>query len=123
VDRERILQVFSNLVGNALKFTPEGGSIRVRIAKGDDHVLISVADTGSGIPDEYVPHLFERYWKGKRDGRTGTGLGLYIAKGIVEAHNGRIWLESRLGVGTTFYFTLPLTTDEQRLTPAEATAL
>ncbi|MCK6586088.1 MAG: GAF domain-containing protein [Polyangiaceae bacterium] len=123
VDRERILQVLSNLVGNALKFTPEGGSIRVRVAQADDHVLISVADTGSGIPDEYVPHLFERYWKGKRDGRTGTGLGLYIAKGIVEAHNGRIWLESRLGVGTTFYFTLPLTTDEQRMTPSEAAAL
>jgi PAS domain S-box-containing protein len=122
VDRERILQVLSNLVGNALKFTPEHGSIRVRVMKGDDHVMLSVADTGSGIPEEYVPHLFERYWKGKRDGRTGTGLGLYIAKGIVEAHNGRIWLESRLGVGTTFYFTLPLVTDEQRLTPAEMVA-
>src|SRR6185503_5323871 len=95
-DRERILQVLSNLVGNAIKFTPENGTIAVRAEPAEGHVLVSVADTGPGIPDEYVPHIFERYWKGKRQGRTGTGLGLYIAKGIVDAHGGRIWLESKV---------------------------
>jgi PAS domain S-box-containing protein len=120
-DRERILQVFSNLVGNAIKFTPEGGAIVVRVVPGDgNHVLLSIADTGAGIPDEHAPYIFERYWKGKRDGRGGTGLGLYIAKGIVEAHGGRIWLESKIGAGTTFFFTLPFGTDEQRTTPPDA---
>jgi PAS domain S-box-containing protein len=107
-DRERILQVLSNLVGNALKFTPEKGSITVRVAEEDGQALVSVSDTGSGIPDDYVPHIFERYWRGKRDGHGGTGLGLYICKGIVEAHGGRIWLESKIGSGSTFFFTLPL---------------
>jgi signal transduction histidine kinase len=96
----------------------------VRVARGDGHVLLSVADTGAGIPDEHVPYLFERYWKGKRDGRGGTGLGLYIAKGIVEAHGGRIWLESKVGVGTTFFLTLPLVlvAEESRATPIEVAA-
>ena len=112
-DRERILQVLGNLVGNAIKFTPNGGTITVHAEPAEGHVLVSVADTGPGIPDEYVPHIFERYWKGKREGRSGTGLGLYIAKGIVDAHGGRIWLESKVGVGSTFFFTIPIGAREQ----------
>lgn len=110
-DRERVMQVLGNLIGNAIKFTPEGGSITVRVGQSDGSAIVAVSDTGTGIPDDYVPHIFERYWRGKRDAHAGTGLGLYIAKGIVEAHGGRIWLESKVGVGTTFFFTLPFLRD------------
>ena len=107
-DRGRIAQVFSNLVGNALKFTPKGGRIDLqgRVAGGE--VTFSVADTGSGIPAEDVPRLFDRFWQAQRARRAGAGLGLYIAKGIVEAHGGRLWVESTLGQGTTFFFALPI---------------
>ena len=73
-----------------------------------DDVLISVKDTGPGIPETQLPRVFERFWKGEETPREGRGLGLYIAKGIVEAHGGTIWVESRVGVGSTFFFTLPL---------------
>ena len=105
-DRFRILQVLSNLVGNAIKFTPEGGTVRVAARARGDEVCFSVADTGLGISDEYLPHIFEPYWKGGASSK-GTGLGLYIAKGIVEGHRGKIWVESKVGGGTTFFFTLP----------------
>ena len=106
-DEERILQVLSNLLGNAVKFTREGGAICVRAEPVDSFVRVSVSDTGPGISMEQMPHLFDRYWQAKKDGRLGIGLGLSIAKGIVEAHGGRIWAESTLGKGTTFHFTLP----------------
>jgi PAS domain S-box-containing protein len=105
-DKERVVQVLSNLIGNAIKFTREGGSIVVAARSDDGRVCFSVADTGQGISHEQMPHLFDRYWQAKRDGRLGIGLGLSIAKGIVEAHGGRIWAESTLGKGTTFFFTL-----------------
>jgi phosphoserine phosphatase RsbU/P len=105
-DRERILQVLSNLVGNAVKFT-ERGSITLRARPHGDEVLFSVSDTGVGIAAEQVPHIFDRYFQGKQDRRQGVGLGLSIAKGIVEAHGGRVWVESAPGAGTTFFFTLP----------------
>jgi PAS domain S-box-containing protein len=105
-DRERILQVLSNLVGNALKFT-ERGSIALRARAHDDEVLFEVADTGAGIDAEHLPHIFDRYFQGKQGRRQGVGLGLSIAKGIVEAHGGRVWVQSAPGVGTTFFFTLP----------------
>ena len=103
-DRGRILQVLSNLIGNAIKFTPEGGSVTVS-ARGDDgSVRFTVADTGSGIPQEHLPRIFDRFWHSGKAG--GSGLGLAIAQGIVQAHNGSIWGESD-STGTTFHFTLP----------------
>ncbi|MCZ7686341.1 MAG: ATP-binding protein [Sandaracinaceae bacterium] len=108
VDRDRVLQVLGNLLSNAVRLTPEGGSIRVRVERAGDEALFWVRDTGPGIPKEEQPHLFHRYWRGRNVAYRGTGHGLAIAKGIVEAHGGRIWVESELGEGSTFYFTLPL---------------
>jgi PAS domain S-box-containing protein len=106
VDSHRILRVFSNLLGNALKFTPPGGTITLR-AEGDEHeILFSVADTGPGIPPEHLPHVFDRFWQARKGDRRGTGLGLSIARGIVEAHGGKLWVESRPGEGATFFFTV-----------------
>jgi len=108
VDRDRVLQVLGNLVGNAIKFTPPGGRIDVRVAQdGSGEVRFEVQDTGPGIPPEQLPHLFDRFWQARRSGRRSVGLGLSIAKGIVEAHGGRIWVESEPGAGARFYFTLP----------------
>ncbi len=106
-DTARIQQVLSNLVGNAVKFTPRNGRITVCAERIDGEVRFGVIDTGPGIPPEQVPHIFGRFWQAKTSDRRGIGLGLAIAKGIVEAHNGRIWVESHVGLGSTFYFTLP----------------
>ncbi len=114
-DRKRIFQVFSNLIGNALKFTQKGGRIDVRGRMTGDEALFTIADTGAGIPPENLPHLFDRFWQARETRRAGAGLGLYIAKGIIEAHGGRLWVESTLGVGTTFSFTLPRTPAPQSL--------
>jgi signal transduction histidine kinase len=105
-DRDRILQVLHNLVGNAVKFT-ESGEVEVRVRREPDRLLCAVRDSGPGIADVHLPRVFERYWQANRQDRRGAGLGLPIARGIVEAHGGRIWLESEVGCGTTFYFTLP----------------
>jgi signal transduction histidine kinase len=107
-DRERILQVFTNLIGNAIKFTPKGGDIRILAALDSGEVRFTVADSGPGIPAEHLDHVFDRYWQAKSTAKLGTGLGLSIAKGIVEAHGGRIWVESPPGSGAQFNFTLPL---------------
>jgi signal transduction histidine kinase len=106
-DRERLLQVLENLIGNATKFTPKGGRITIAAAKQLGAVLFSVADTGDGIPPESLPHVFDRFWQAKRAERRGAGLGLPICKGIVEGYGGRLWVESTLGRGSTFYFTIP----------------
>jgi len=106
-DSGRILQVFSNLVGNAIKFTPPGGRITIGATCLEDEVRFDIADTGPGIPAEQLPHVFGQFWQGLRGDRRGIGLGLAIAKGIVEAHGGRIWVESQVGEGSRFYFTLP----------------
>ena len=106
-DAARIQQVLSNLVGNAVKFTPRQGTITVAADLLETEVRFAVTDTGPGIPPEQVPHIFGRFWQAKSSDRRGIGLGLAIAKGIVEAHNGRIWVESQVGLGSTFYFTLP----------------
>jgi signal transduction histidine kinase len=105
-DRERIVQVLSNLVGNALKFTPPGGRVSVAAQREADAVRIAVTDTGPGIPESDVSHLFERYWQGRRRGRGSLGLGLYICKQIVEAHGGRIGVETQAGKGSTFWVEL-----------------
>ncbi len=107
-DRDRVVQVLSNLVANATEYTSEGGSIRLFARCVDGEALFSVSDTGSGIPKAEIPHAFDRRWRGEKSSSDGLGLGLFIAKNLVEAHGGRIWLESEVGVGTTFYFTLPL---------------
>jgi signal transduction histidine kinase len=105
-DAGRALQVLSNLVGNAIKFTPADGRVTIRVEAAAGSVRFCVADTGSGIPPEQLPQIFGRFWQADRSDRRGIGLGLAIAKGIVEAHGGRIWVESRVGEGTSFYFTL-----------------
>jgi signal transduction histidine kinase len=106
-DRDRILQVFSNLLGNALKFTPAGGEIWVGARVEGEQVRFHVRDTGPGIPPESLAHIFDRFWQANRTDRRGAGLGLSIAKGIVEAHGGTIQVESEPGRGSTFSFTLP----------------
>jgi signal transduction histidine kinase len=105
-DRERILQAFSNLVGNAVKFSQPGQTIRIDARKEAGEIVLSVADEGPGIAPDKLPHVFERYFKGD-NGKGGAGLGLYITQGIVAAHGGRIWAESRPGEGSRFCFTLP----------------
>jgi signal transduction histidine kinase len=107
-DRERIQQTLSNLVGNAIKFSPTGSKIVVVARSDTDGVTFSVLDSGRGIAAEHLPRVFDRYWQSSRTDRQGAGLGLAIAKGIVEAHGGRIWIESRPDEGTTASFTLPL---------------
>ncbi|WP_437735485.1 sensor histidine kinase [Sorangium sp. So ce1335] len=107
-ERERVLQVLSNLLGNALKFTPQGGRVTLTVDRAGTMARFAVADTGPGIPAEHAARIFERFWKDDAPGKKGTGLGLYIAKGIVDAHGGRIWVESQAGQGARFCFTLPL---------------
>jgi signal transduction histidine kinase len=107
-ERERMLQVLSNLVSNALKFTAEGGTVTLRAEQVLAEVRFSVSDTGVGIAEDQRSRVFERYWKADTGGaRRGAGLGLYIARGIVEAGRGRIWFETRLDRGSTFFFTSP----------------
>lgn len=107
LDHERILQVLTNLVGNALKFTARGGHITIQAGRLDDTTCFSVTDTGSGIPTELLEKIFDRYFQSEGGDRRGLGLGLFIAKSIVEAHGGRIWATSTLGEGSTVCFTVP----------------
>jgi PAS domain S-box-containing protein len=107
-DRTRVQQLLSNLIGNALKVVPVHGTIRVRVWAQADEVHFEVADTGPGIPERALSHLFERYWTADPGQRRGTGLGLFISKGIVDAHGGRIFVETKIGEGSTFHFTIPL---------------
>lgn len=116
-DPLRIRQVFTNLLGNALKFTPEGGRIEVGARLASEMVEFWVADQGPGIAPEALPHIFERFWQGKRADTTGAGLGLAIVKGIVESHGGRVSAESAVGQGTTVRFTLPRLIDESHAAP------
>jgi PAS domain S-box-containing protein len=104
-DRERVLQVLSNILGNAIKFTLSG-QIEIQVARDGEHIQVSVHDSGAGIADEDLPHVFDAYWSSERDRSRGTGLGLYITKRIIEAHGTRIWIESRLGAGTRVHFCL-----------------
>lgn len=107
-DHERILQVLANLIGNAIKFTAPGGSVVVRASVSDGAVEFSVADTGIGIAERDLDSIFELYWQADRGHRRGAGLGLPIARAIVEAHGGSIRVESKPGAGSTFSFTLPI---------------
>jgi signal transduction histidine kinase len=107
VDQPRITQVLDNLLGNALKFTAPGGTITLHVGILENEARFSVADTGPGIPEKALSRVFEPYWQFQKT-RIGMGLGLFIAKTIIEDHGGSIWVESSVGRGTTFYFTLPL---------------
>jgi signal transduction histidine kinase len=106
-DPGRLIQLLSNLVGNAMKFAPPNTVVVVRAAASSRGVEVSVADSGVGIRAEDLPRIFDRFWQGRGQSRAGVGLGLAICKGIVDAHNGRIWATSEVGRGTTFYFELP----------------
>jgi signal transduction histidine kinase len=117
-DRERVLQVLSNLLGNALKFTPQGGHVTLCAERHGEMVRFGVRDTGPGIVRENLSRIFERFWKEETPGKKGTGLGLFIAKGIVDAHGGRIWVESEVGHGSRFYFTLPLASPAEQAAKA-----
>ncbi len=109
-DLERVERILMNLIGNALKYSPPGTPVTVSVVGGEGEVITSVADRGPGIPPAELPRLFQRYYRVQvvGEGREGLGLGLYITKGLVEAHGGRIWVESEPGQGCTFSFTLPL---------------
>ncbi len=109
VDRERIVQVLSNLVGNAIKFTPAGGMVVLEVCEVGDEVVFCTRDTGRGIDEQDVPALFTRFFQAKpEDRKRGAGLGLCISKALVEAHGGRVWVESRAGEGSAFFFSLPV---------------
>jgi signal transduction histidine kinase len=107
-DRDRVLQILSNLVGNAIKFTPEPGSITIAAQVSQGSAVVSVCDTGKGISEADLPRIFDRFWQADRLSRAGVGLGLIIVKGLVEAHGGVIDVKSTLGLGTTVSFSLPL---------------
>lgn len=107
-DRSRVLQVMGNLLGNAVKFTPPGGTLSMRATVRGNEVSFDVRDTGNGITPDALPHIFDRYWQARDAASRGTGLGLAIAKGLVEAHGGGIRAESTLGTGSVFTFTLPV---------------
>ena len=111
VDEDRILQALGNLVGNAIKFTPEGGTVRVTTRRIPEAVRIGVADNGPGMDEDQLAHVFDRFYQTRSGDRRGAGLGLAIARGIIEAHAGRIDMESELGAGTTAWMELPLAPD------------
>lgn len=106
-DPARVSQIVGNLVGNALKFTPEQGSVTLRATPDDKQVVFQVVDDGPGIPPDNMSHLFDNFWQARAHDRRGVGLGLAIAKGLVEAHGGKIWVESKVDHGSTFSFSLP----------------
>ena len=106
-DHDRIVQVLSNLLGNAMKFTPPKGTIHLCLARREGEIEFVLRDSGCGIHEDALPHVFQRFWQVDRANRRGLGLGLHISQKIVEAHGGRIWVESEFGKGATFRFTLP----------------
>jgi two-component system sensor histidine kinase VicK len=111
IDNNKFLQVINNLISNAIKFTREGGNISVRLQQHPDHVLVTVADDGVGIPAHLLPVLFDRFTPARRPGLRGektTGLGMHIIETIVHLHHGRIWVESQENLGTKFYIRLPM---------------
>jgi K+-sensing histidine kinase KdpD len=111
-DEDRAAQVLGNLLGNAFKFTPAGGRVTLSVSRSDGDAQFHVADTGPGLSEEQIGRLFERFWQGRPGDRRGVGLGLTIARGIVEAHAGRMWVDSTPGNGSTFSFSLPLASQQ-----------
>ncbi len=117
-DGGRIRQVLENLIGNAIKFTRDGGSIQVELSKTDHEALFLVRDSGVGIKEDQLPHIFSAYWQGDTNRKRGVGLGLAIVKAIVDAHGGRVWAESKANAGATFHFAIPL---KPKTNPTETT--
>jgi signal transduction histidine kinase len=109
-DPLRVSQILGNLMGNALKFTPVRGHITLRAAPNGRLVVFQVVDNGPGIPPAHVEHLFDKFWQARQSDNSGVGLGLTIARGLVEAHGGTMSVESTVGTGSTFSFTLPAAT-------------
>ncbi|HET7160375.1 MAG TPA: HAMP domain-containing sensor histidine kinase, partial [Burkholderiales bacterium] len=107
-DSDRMLQVLANLISNAIKFTGHGGAVTVRCERAGEELRVCVLDTGEGISPDMLEAVFERFWQAGKNNHRGLGLGLYISKCIVEAHGGRIWVESKLGAGSAFHFTIPV---------------
>jgi signal transduction histidine kinase len=107
-DHDRIVQVLSNLLGNAMKFTPGGGVVALRADRQAKHVVFALHNDGAGISPSALPHIFERFWQLDSNERRGLGLGLSICRAIVTAHGGQIWAESEVGRGAMFRFTLPV---------------
>lgn len=105
---DRLSQALSNVLANAIKFTPAGGTMQLRVTRSGNEVMVSVADSGVGISPADLPHVFDRFWRGRDTATKGAGLGLSIACGIIEAHGGRMWAHSEVGVGTTMTFALPI---------------
>jgi signal transduction histidine kinase len=117
VDRARISQVILNIVNNAIKYTPPGGSITIQAKDEGDHVLVSVHDTGIGIPKKDLENIFSGFYHAGYKlsyEYKGAGLGLALSKGIIESHGGSVWAESEVGKGSTFYFTLPKSAPKKR---------
>jgi signal transduction histidine kinase len=117
IDHARIIQVLTNVLGNAIKFTPRGGSVTLQTDIVADDLVLTIVDTGRGIPADQLPHVFERFWRAPANDKTGSGLGLSISKSIVERSNGRIWIDSAVGTGTRVTITLPLTPRRQAEPP------
>jgi signal transduction histidine kinase len=106
-DPARVSQIVGNLIGNAIKFTPEQGSVKLRATPEDKQVVFQVVDDGPGIPADNISHLFDNFWQARKSDKRGVGLGLAIVKELVEAHGGKIWVESKVDHGSTFSFSLP----------------
>jgi len=107
-DRDRLTQIFENLIGNAIKFSKSGGRITLGAAAEENQIVFSVGDTGAGITEADFEHIFDRFWQLPKAKRRGAGLGLPIVKGLVQGHGGRIWVQSTVGKGSTFFFTIPM---------------
>jgi signal transduction histidine kinase len=120
-DEARIIQAVGNLLGNAIKFTRAGGKVSLFVTARSREVAVHVSDTGPGIPGSESAHVFERFWQARKSDGKGVGLGLAIVKGIVDAHGGRIWVESAVGSGSTFAFTLPRCSPSRRAARSEET--
>jgi len=121
-DEDRATQVLGNLLGNAFKFTPAGGRVTLAASRTAEGAEFRVSDTGPGLTQEQIGQLFQRYWQGRPGDRRGVGLGLTIARGIVETHGGRVWVDSTPGKGSTFCFTLPLAPSPATVKQTSATA-
>jgi len=122
-DSRRITQVLTNFISNALKFTDSGGAIEVSASRSEGAVVVSVRDSGAGIDAEEQKHIFQMYSQvssSEKSQKRSSGIGLVICKKVIEAHGGRIWVESALGKGSSFYFSLPVQVDKEEwlLTPA-----
>ena len=108
----RLSQVIGNIMDNAIKYSPHGGQVMVKLEKHNDEYLVSITDQGIGISPEYLDHIFERFYRVRNTASlqySGIGLGLYVTKAIVEGHGGRIWVTNNEGFGCTFSFTVPAT--------------